>query len=101
MTLSDVKDRLKSTGLPVAYRAFEKPTKPPFLVYLSDGDSNFAADGVVYFAAHQVRVELYASVRDLASEAKVESAFADIYYEKTVTYIESEKVYETIYELEV
>ena len=101
MNISDVKERLKSTGFPVAYRAFEKPTVPPFIVYLSEGDNNFAADGTVYFAAHQIRIELYTARRDLSAEGKVEAVLADVYYEKSVIYIESEKVYETIYELEV
>ena len=101
MTLSDIKNRLKTTGFPVAYRAFNEPTALPFIVYLSDGDTNFSADGTVYFAAHKVRIELYTGERNLSAEAKIEAVLSDVYFEKSTTYIDAEKVYETIYELEV
>ena len=101
MDLDQVYSRLKSTGLPVAYRAFRSLQEPPFIVYLTDGDNNFSADGRVYFSAHQIRVELYTREKDLSAEASVEAAFADIFYTKSQIFIDSEGVYETIYEMEV
>lgn len=101
MTLGEVYTRLKNTKLPVAYRAFQNRQAPPFIIYLSDGDNNFAADGRVYYAAHQVRIELYAQNIDTIAEATVEAAFDDIFYTKSRVFIDSEGVYETIYEMEV
>ena len=101
MDLDQVYSRLKSTGLPVAYRAFRSLQEPPFIVYLTDGDNNFSADGRVYFSTHQIRVELYTREKDLSAEASVEAAFADIFYTKSQVFIDSEGVYETIYEMEV
>ena len=101
MDLDQVYSRLKSTGLPVAYRAFRSQQEPPFIVYMTDGDNNFSADGRVYFSAHQIRVELYTREKDLSVEAAVEAAFADIFYTKSQVFVDSEGVYETIYEMEV
>lgn len=101
MDLEQVYARLISTGIPVAYHAFQSRQEPPFIVYLTDGDNNFSADGRVYFSAHQIRVELYTREKDLSAEAAVEAAFADIFYTKSQIFIDSEGVYETIYEMEV
>ena len=101
MDLEQVYARLKSTGLPVAYRAFRSLQEPPFIVYLTDGDNNFSADGRVYFSARQIRVELYTREKDLSAEEAVEAAFSDIFYTKSQVFIDSEGVYETIYEMEV
>lgn len=101
MTLQDVYIRLRSTGIPVAFYAFQSRQNPPFIVYLTEGDSNFSADGRVYFSAHKIRVELYTREKDLSAEAAVEAAFSDIFYTKDQIFIDSEGVYETIYEMEV
>lgn len=101
MTLTEVKNRLQNTGFPVAYMAFPEQTTPPFIVFLSEGDNNFSADGSVYFSAHKLRIELYTAYRDLETELSVESALSDLFYEKTVIFIDNDQIYETIYELEV
>lgn len=101
MDLEQVYALLRSTGIPVAYRAFQSRQEPPFIVYLTDGDNNFSADGRVYFSAHKIRVELYTREKEKSAETAVETAFADIFYTKDQIFIDSEGVYETIYEMEV
>ena len=101
MTLKEVKERLESTGLPVAYNAFQTAQALPFIVFLNPGENSFGADGKVYYSAHEIRIELYTELRDTSSEALIEDAFADVFFEKSTIYIDTEKCYETIYELEV
>ena len=101
MTLTEVKDRLMTTGLPVAYNAFQSEQALPFIVYQNPGEDQFGADGKVYYSAHEIRIELYTELRDTASEALIENAFSDVFFEKSTIYIDTEKCYETIYELEV
>lgn len=101
MELEQVYTRLRSTGIPVAYHAFQSRQELPFIVYLTDGDNNFSADGRVFFSSHQIRVELYTREKDLSAEAAVEAAFSDIFYTKSQVFVDSEGVYETIYEMEV
>ena len=96
---------LDSIGIPYAYDRFaegESP-EPPFLCYLLPGSSNFSADGKVYHRISEVRLELYTDYKDLASEQKVEDAFdaAGIFYNKTETWIDGEKLYEVLYSFDM
>ena len=105
MTLNEIATLLRGLGLPLAYHHFaegEAPD-PPFLVYLSPGSDNFAADGRVYFKVTQIDIELYTDMKDPALEERLESLLdgAGLFYEKTESFIESERLYEVLYELEV
>lgn len=96
---------LKAVGLPFAYDHFaegESP-EPPFICYLTPGSDNFAADGQVYFKIDDYHIELYTDFKDLAVEAKLEEALdaASIFYNKSETWIESEKLYEVLYQFEL
>lgn len=105
MTLIEMSALLRGLGLPLAYHHFaegEAPD-PPFLVYLSPGSDNFAADGRVYFKATQIDIELYTDTKDPALEERLEELLdgAGLFYDKTESFIESERLYEVLYELEV
>lgn len=105
MTLNEIATLLRGLDLPLAYHHFaegEAPD-PPFLVYLSPGSDNFAADGRVYFKVTQIDIELYTDMKDPALEGRLESLLdgVGIFYEKTESFIESERLYEVLYELEV
>ena len=92
---------LKSTGLPVAYHHFTSPPTPPYIVYLFSYSSNFGADNKVHKEIPNYQVELYTKTKDPAAEALIEGLFDDndIYWEKTETYIESEDLYQVLYEI--
>lgn len=105
MTLTEMAALLRGLGLPLAYHHFaegEAPD-PPFLVYLSPGSDNFAADGGVYFKATQIDIELYTDTKDPALEERLEELLdgVGLFYDKTESFIESERLYEVLYELEV
>lgn len=96
---------LDSIGIPYAYDHFaegESP-EPPFLCYLLPGSDNFSADGKVYHKISEVRLELYTDYKDLASEQKVEDTLdaAGLFYNKTETWIDSEKLYEALYSFDM
>ncbi len=96
---------LEGTGIPFAYDHFaegESPD-PPFLCFLLPGSDNFAADGRVYFKINEVRVELYTDIKDLPTEQSVEAVLDQhgIFYEKSETWIDSEKLYEVLYQFEM
>jgi hypothetical protein len=92
---------LKTTNLPVAYHHFTSPPTPPYIVYLFSYSSNFGADNKVYDAEKNFQVELYTTNKDPTSEALIEGLFDanDIYWDKTETYIESEGLYQVLYEI--
>jgi len=92
---------LKSTGLPVAYHHFTSPPTPPYIVYLFSYNTNFGADNRVYNSEKNFQVELYTKAKDLTLEALIEDLLKDndIFWDKTETYIESEGLYQVLYEI--
>lgn len=95
---------MNEVGIPFAYDHFaegESPD-PPFICYLLSGSDNFAADGRVYFKINDVNIELYTDTKDLSAEQKLEDVLDkyDIFYEKSETWIDSEKLYEVLYQFE-
>ena len=101
MKIEEVKKLLEATGLPVAYHHFGEEKDLPFLVYYILDSNNIAADDGVYQKVSVLRVELYTEKKDIAMEALVELVLSDFCYTKSETYIESEKMFEIIYEMEM
>ena len=77
--------------------------EPPFVCYLLPGSDNFAADGAVYYKISEVHIELYTDCKDLSVEQQLEAVLDQhgIFYEKTETWIESERLYEVLYYFEM
>ena len=95
---------LKETKIPFAYHHFaegESP-EPPFICYLLPGSNNFSADGKVYYKINEVHIELYTDFKDLAVEQRLEDVLDEhgIFYNKSETWIESERLYEVLYTFE-
>lgn len=101
MTLKELNTLLKTTGYPVAYRSFKTPQTAPFICYLTAYRRNFSADGVAYSGADHVQVELYTKEKDQIAEGKVEKALSSFFWQKIETYIDSDSMYQIIYEIEV
>lgn len=105
-SLEDLNNILLSTGLPVAYSHFvesdnEPLPAPPFITYLVTYSSNFAADNLVYQQMRNIQIELYTDQKDFDVERKVEEALdqAEVVYQSTEAFIESELLYQKIYEV--
>lgn len=96
---------LEELGLPFAYDHFAEGESPetPFICYLSPGSDNFAADGKVYYKINEFHIELYTDYKDPELEERLEDILdgASIFYEKSETWIESEKLYEVLYTFEM
>lgn len=96
---------LEELGLPFAYDHFAEGESPetPFICYLSPGSDNFAADGKVYYKINEFHIELYTDYKDPKLEERLEDILdgASIFYEKSETWIESEKLYEVLYTFEM
>lgn len=105
MTHQEVLEMMNEMKLPYAYHHFvegESPD-PPFLVFLYPGSDNFAADGKVYFKVNQLNIELYTDLKDVELEETVEAVLDEhgIFYEKSEVWIETENLYEVLYQTEV
>lgn len=105
MTYQDVLGMLDETGLPSAYHHFaegESPD-PPFLVFLFPESDNFGADNGVYQKIDVLNIELYTDRKDPEIEADVEAVLSnhDLFYNKSEVWIESEKMYEVLYQVRI
>ena len=105
MTHQEVMTMLAEMNLPYAYEHFvegESPD-PPFLVFLYPGSNHFAADGKVYFKVNRLNIELYTDKKDVELEETVEAVLDrhGIFYGKSEVWIESENLYEVLYQMEV
>ena len=105
MTHQEVMAMLTEMDIPFAYDHFvegESP-EPPFLVFLYPGSNHFAADGRVYFKVNRLNIELYTDKKDVELEETVEAVLDrhGIFYGKSEIWIESENLYEVLYQMEV
>ena len=96
---------LEAIGIPFAYDHFaegESPA-PPFICFLCYETDNFAADGWAYFKVDKVYIELYTDEKNPETESCVEAVLDEhgIFYEKSETWIESEKLYEVLFKFEL
>lgn len=109
MKLAELYTLLKQTGYPVAYHHFvsdpkNPPPPPPFIVYWVPNSSSYGADtSKALIRNNTVHVELYTVKKDLDAEAKIENVLdgAGIQYEKTETWIDSQKLFQVVYEFDL
>lgn len=103
VTLEELCEVLKTTGYPVAYLVFKTPQEPPYICYLTAYSNNQSADNVVWQKINHIQIELYTARKDREAEQKLEDALtsAGIFFESAETYIDSEKIYQKVYETEV
>ena len=105
MTYEEICEMVQEIGLPFAYHHFaegESPN-PPFLLFLSPGEHTFGADDLMYISFKKLDIELYTDEKSPEAEQRVEEILTQygIFYTKNETFIESERLYEVIYEMEV
>lgn len=105
MNYEEINEMMQEIGMPFAYHHFaegESPD-PPFLLFLSPGENTFSADNLMYHSFKQLDIELYTDEKSPETERRVEEVLLqhELYYTKTETWIESEKLYEVLYELEI
>ena len=76
---------------------------PPFLLFLTEGEDTFGADNIMYHSFKRLNIELYTDEKSPETEKSVEEVLTShgIYYSKSEIWIESEKLYEILYETEV
>ena len=105
MTYEEINEMMLEIGLPFAYHHFaegESPN-PPFLLFLSPGEHAFGADNLMYYSFKKLDIELYTDEKSPETEERVEEILKqhNIFYNKSEVWIESERLYEVLYETEV
>ena len=105
MTYKGISTMIESIGFPFAYYQFPEGTSqaPPYVVFFYSDIDDLYADETNYQRIVQLNIELYTAEKDFDSEAAVEAVLAenDLTYYKEENYINSEKLYQIAYEMEV
>lgn len=105
MSHEQVMRMMGEISIPFAYDHFVEgqSPEPPFLVFLYPGSTNFAADGIPYYKKNKLHIELYTDLKSIELEERVETVLESygIFYGKSEVWIETERLYEVLYEMEV
>lgn len=110
MTWSELENRINNFYLdsengikiPYSHFDFDREVEPPHLISTEIDSNNFVADNKIYFEKCNARLELTTDSRDRELEKRVEEEILfDIIWEKEVTYIQTEKVWNISYFFEI
>ena len=109
MTRAEISTMIAGVGIPYAFDHFDDedgahPQGPPFICFMLSARDDFHADNGNYVKVAQLVIELYTDDPDFTLEAAVESALttAGLGYQRgDQSFIDSEQMYQTIYNTEV
>lgn len=103
MTEQNFIDTVKKCEIPFRYLLWKNEQPTPFGVFSFPNSTNFFADGKVFVGKTEVRFELYTDEKSRSAENSVEKMLDELglAWEKSETYIESERLFEVDYSCEV
>lgn len=105
MTYKEVATMVAGIGLPYSYYQFPEGTEqsPPFVVFFYTSSDDVYADDQNYQRIVTLNIELYTSEKDFETEATVEGILKNnnLTYYKEENYIDSERMWQIAYEMEV
>ena len=105
MTYKQIANMIDGFGLPNAYYQFPEntPQVPPFICFYYEDSNDMYADGINYQKIVQLTIEFYSDSKDFYYEGLIQDALtaASLAYRKSEQFIDSEKMHETVYEMEV
>jgi hypothetical protein len=105
MTPGEIKTMIDAVGIPSAYYQFADDTEQatPFICYFFTSNNDLSADNINYCCIERLNIELYTDTKDFALEARLEQILTEheIFFAKEETYIDSERMHETIYTSDV
>lgn len=93
---------MKVLEIPMAYGRFKTPPTIPYIVFRDLGKNSFKADNTNYSAKNVYDVEFYFEDKDPEKENEIEEVFIDNKIPFDISediYIESENLYQKIYEV--
>lgn len=104
MTYQDIYRFIDGLGYDCAYYQFsETGQEPPFICWFFPDADDVYADNVNYQRIVRLVIEFYTDEKDFEGEQTIEAALTQggFSYSKAESYIESERMHETVYEMEV
>lgn len=103
-TIEALKASLETLGFPVGYGSFEEATDPPCIVLMDMGNDDLIADNEIFVSMKDINVELYFRYKDTQLENDLETKLKQLgFVHKSYgdTWIQSEEMYQRIYEIQL
>ena len=105
MTYKEIANMINSIGPPSAYYQFPEGTAQPtpFICFYYPNDNDFVADNSNYQKIEHLVIELYTDNISFEEEAAVEAVLLShgFVWARNRQWIDSERMHETIYEMDV
>lgn len=105
MTYQEVAQMIESIGLPYTYYSFPINQAPnlPYIVFYFPNSDDFSADNLNYVLITDLNIELYSRDKNFTLEKQVEDVLKNnnIYFSKSETFINTENMYEVLYETQI
>ncbi|MEG1520132.1 MAG: hypothetical protein RR458_04015 [Clostridia bacterium] len=100
MITNDIISKLKTLKIPLAHISFKKEVALPFIAYFDDKKQFGGDEHCRLLRETNLRIELYEEYFDAVLHAKI-NAMLNGEISETTSYISEEKMYMTIYEIDL
>lgn len=98
MELPEIREKLLTLGIPVAYLQFKTPQTPPYAVYYESDTDILGADGYNLYRDVEITVELYSPKKNPQLERRLENLFRDVEIDKAGdTVLDGENLIMTVF----
>ena len=103
MTYLDIIEAIRSIGLDTAYGEFKESVSPPFAIVLENDSDDQYADNSNYKKITDCSIEYYNDIKHPPTEKKIEDKLKELKlsYTKRETIIESESMFQVVYDLQI
>ena len=105
MTYKEIATMMDGLALPSVYFQFKEGEAPalPYVIFYYPSRDDFLADDTQFQKITKLIIELYANEKNFEAEQLVEDMLESngLVYTKAETYIDDEKMFETLYQTEV
>lgn len=104
MTYQEINTFVEGLGFDCAYYQFDDTKQgPPFICWFLPDINDVYADNINFQRIVRLVIEFYTDQKDFVNEQTIETALTQggFSYTKTETYLDSERMHETVYEMEV
>lgn len=82
MELEEIREKLLTLGIPVAYLQFKSPQTLPYVVYYESDTEITGADHYNLYRDVEITIELYSDTKNTALERRLENLFREVEIDK-------------------
>lgn len=102
----EIEERLRTTGLPIAYRMFREYKgnpipEPPYIIWAVQNKSQRGSDSKNLLETKHILIELYSKKKEPLIEFELERLFSDVPLDIWEDYMNAQNLYVTSYEFDI